>query len=279
MQQSPPPPPAPRADLPEAAQRRLADLGQRAAGGHLLATTDFSVDELLLARAAGFVPLGMVMGSCVYHLGIQYGNWRQNMELQYLSAVMYNARELAMGRMIEEASALGADGIIGVQLNIIYHTWSAQSAEFTAIGTAIRHEGGEPWRNDLGQPFTSDLSGQAFWKLINAGYKPQGLVLGTCVYHVAHQGFMQQLNQAGQNTELSIYTQALYEARELAMSRMQMESERLNANLVVETKISHSQHLWDAHVMEFFAIGTAARGGADRPAVTPQLVVSADNYF
>lgn len=274
--QQPPNPPAP---LPEAAQRRLADLEARAAGGHLLATTDFSVDELLLTRAAGFHPLGMVMGSCVYHLGIQYGSFRQNMELGMLSAAMYNARELAMGRMIQEALALGADGVIGVQLGITYHAWGQQSAEFTAIGTAIRSEAGGSWRNDLGQPFTSDLSGQAFWKLVNAGYRPLGLVLGTCVYHIAHQGFMASLNQYGANTEMTIYTQALYEARELAMSRMQAESERLAADLVVETKISHSTHLWDAHVMEFFAIGTAARATIAKPAVTPQLVVSSDHYF
>ena len=43
------------------------------------------------------------------------------------------------------------------------------------------------WRNNKRQPFTSDLSGQDFWTLIRAGYAPLGLVMGSCVYHIAHQ--------------------------------------------------------------------------------------------
>ena len=40
------------------------------------------------------------------------------MELDTLSQAMYHARELAMTRMEAEADALGADGIVGVRLEI-----------------------------------------------------------------------------------------------------------------------------------------------------------------
>ncbi|MFD0345322.1 heavy metal-binding domain-containing protein [Kitasatospora aburaviensis] len=71
------------------------------------------MNEFLLVREAGFRPLGLVLGSSVYHVGIQLGRWSKNQELTKLSQAMYHARELAMSRMEAEASALGADGIVG----------------------------------------------------------------------------------------------------------------------------------------------------------------------
>jgi uncharacterized protein YbjQ (UPF0145 family) len=52
--------------------------------------------------------------ACVYHVGIQYGSWSKNQELDVLSKAMYHARELAMSRMRAEATAMQADGIVGV---------------------------------------------------------------------------------------------------------------------------------------------------------------------
>jgi uncharacterized protein YbjQ (UPF0145 family) len=263
--------------LPEAARRRLDDLKQRSESGNRIATTDFSVDEFLLVQSLGFEPLGMVVGSSVYHVGYQRGYWNQNMEMQVLTSAMYNARELAMSRMEAEAEALGASGVVGVRLDIRFLAWGEHVGEFIAVGTAVRQKDGQDWRADGGVPFTSDLSGQAFYKLLNAGYRPLGLVLGNCVYHVAHQSFGQLLRQAGMNTEVAVFTQAMYEARELAMSRMQAEAERMKATTVVETRLEVATHVWEYHVMEFLSIGTAVRPITGTvKAVAPQLVLGVD---
>jgi uncharacterized protein YbjQ (UPF0145 family) len=263
--------------LPDAARWRLNDLEQRAASGRVLATTDLSVDEFLLLRRAGFEPVGMVVGSSVYHVGNQTGSWKQNQELQVLTSAMYNARELAMSRMEAEAQALGASGVVGVKLTIRFLEWGTDIGEFIAIGTAVRHGAGQDWRADGGIPFTSDLSGQAFYKLIVSGFRPLGLVLGNCVYHVAHQSFGTFLRQIGQNTEVAPFTQALYEARELAMSRMQAEAERASATSVVETRIEVATHVWASHIMEFLSIGTAIRPiNGELTVLEPQVVLSLD---
>ena len=68
-------------------------------------------------RKAGFEPIALCVGTCVYHVGIQYGNWNKNQEMDVLSKAMYHARELAMERMRAEATAMGADGIVGVKLD------------------------------------------------------------------------------------------------------------------------------------------------------------------
>ena len=93
------------AQIPQSAGSRLAD----AASGKCF-SSDLSVNEFLLVRETGFEPLGMVLGSSVYHVGIQIGRWNQSMELTVLTQALYNARELAMGRMLAEAETLGADG-------------------------------------------------------------------------------------------------------------------------------------------------------------------------
>src|SRR6202012_1713786 len=131
-------------------------------------------------------------------------------------------RELAMSRMEAEAHALGADGIVGVQLQVRRVEWGEDVAEFIAIGTAVVGDNAPPtgtWRDNRGRPFTSDLSGQDFWTLLQAGYAPLGMVMGSCVYHIAHQRFRQAMGHVGQNVAIPQFTGGVYDARELAFAR------------------------------------------------------------
>jgi len=249
-------PPQGGSNLPAHALERLKIMRGDATHRGLF-TSDLSVNEFLLVREAGFDPVGLVVGSSIYHIGFQFSNWRQNQEVNVLSQAMYHSRELAMTRMEEEANALGADGIVGVRLVITQYEWGEGLAEFMAIGTAVRSRSGQSYRNARGMPFTSDLSGQDFWKLIKAGYRPVGMVMGTCVYHVAHQSFGQWMKQVGQNVEMANFTQAIYDARELAMERMQAEAFSLNAQGIIGAQINEESYAWGSHVIEFFAIGTA----------------------
>ena len=258
--------------IPEDAIRRLAEMAPGAPGA--LFTSDLSVNEFLLVREAGFKPVGLVLGSSIYHVGIQARRWGQNQELERLSQAMYHARELAMGRMEAEADALGADGIVGVRLEIEFKEFGNDLAEFVAVGTAVKAESEGKWRNDEGKPFTSDLSGQDFWTLIQSGYAPLGMVMGSCVYHIAHQRSLAALGNVGRNVEITQFTEALYDARELAMSRMQTEAEQLHAEGIVGVQLLSLPHRWGGHTTEFFAIGTAVRPlRADHHIATPQLVL------
>ncbi len=267
--------------LPRDAMARLAELHPDKKG-HIF-TSDLSVNEFLLVKQAGFTPLGLVLGTSVYHAGFQMGRWSKNQELDVLSQAMYHARELAMTRMQAEAEVLGADGIVGVRLEVEFKEWGSDAAEFLAVGTAVKADSEHPgknehgWRNDRNQPFTSDLSGQDFWTLLQAGYAPLGMVMGVCVYHVAHRTFGNILSNMGQNTELPQFTQALYDARELAMARMQKEAEVLAAEGIVGVQLEQRNHTWGSHTTEFFAIGTAVRPiRPDHEIAKPQLVLTLD---
>src|SRR5579863_6758862 len=255
-------------DLPKEAGHRLEELE------HGLFTSDLSVNEFLLIKEAGFHPLGFVMGSSIYHTGIQARRWSKSQELTKLTEAMYNARELAMTRMEEEADQLGADGVVGVRLDVNYYEWGPDLAEFIAVGTAIKHSGGVVHRAPNGRPFTSDLSGQDFWTLLKSGHRPLGMVMGSCVYHVAHQSMWKAMKNVGQNVEMENFTQALYDARELAMERMQKEAKQLEADGIVGVQLVEKSHGWGSHVIEFFAVGTAVTPvEGSEPAPTPGVVL------
>ena len=257
---------------PQAADSRLAHTAGASDAG--VFTSDLSVSEYVLLGEAGFEPLGFVVGSSIYHVGIQVGRWSQNQELQVLTQAMYNARELAMARMQAEADHLSADGIVGVNLKMQMYAWGQGVMEFVATGTAVRALAGTGvHKAPDGRAFTSDLSAQDFFRLLAAGAVPVAFVLGTCVYHIAHQSVMQSLRQAGQNQEMPQFTQGVYEARELALSRMQAEATQAGASGIVGVTVEVKNHVWGEHATEFLATGTAMRRLADAhrlPETTPK---------
>ena len=171
--------------IPESGRERLE---QNREG---LYTSDLSVNEFLLVTEAGFDPVGLVVGSSIFHIGFQVAGPTSSRELDVLSQAMYSARHLAMTRMEEEADQLGADGIVGVRLDIGRYEWGPNMAEFIAIGTAVKHRDGVLHRAPNGRPFQSDLSGQEFWTLLRTGHRPVGMVMGSCVYHVGRRGPLQ----------------------------------------------------------------------------------------
>ena len=258
---------------PQAADGRLAHTAGADPSG--VFTSDLSVSEYVLLGEAGFEPLGFVIGSSIYHIGLQVARWGQNQELQVLTQAMYNARELAMARMQAEAEHLGADGIVGVQLRMQSYVWGQDVLEFLATGTAVKAVGDSAGahRTPDDRAFTSDLSAQDFFRLLAGGAVPVSFVLGTCVYHIAHQSVMQTLRQAGQNQEMVVFTQGIYEARELALSRMQTEAAEAHATGIVGVNVAVYNHVWGEHATEFLATGTAVRRLGDEhrlPATSPK---------
>jgi uncharacterized protein YbjQ (UPF0145 family) len=176
--------------------------------------------------------------------------------------------------MESEAEALGADGVIGVQIRSLGYPFAADVLEFVAVGTAIKSSDGVSHRTPQGRPFTSHLNGQDFWTLHRHGWIPRSLVLGTCVYHIAHMSFRQMLSNLGQNAEMVNFSQAAYDAREIAMTRMQYEGQQVGADGVVGVTVSESAWAWGEHAIEFFAMGTSvSRIRPDAQPENPTMVM------
>ncbi len=130
-----------RRDPQDAIDQELAQY----APGHGAFTSDLSGQEFWLVLDKGYRPLGLVVGNCVFSMGAMRAALAAvrvavRGEVRQMSQLLYDARELAMKRMKDEADRLGADGIVGVDLRI-QEMHGGEVIEVTAIGTAVRYVG------------------------------------------------------------------------------------------------------------------------------------------
>lgn len=265
--------------LPLQAQRRLADLRQQ--GG--LFTSDLTVNEFLLGREAGLEPVTQVMGSSIYHVGWQYmpRNWWRSgsQELSVISEALNRARDLALGRMQQEAQLAGADAVVGVRIDRGRYDWAGDLIEFNAVGTAVR----VPNAPRDGRPIAmTNLSGQDFWKLFKSGYWPLGVVASSTVFYVMASWRTQMANNSWwggrANQELSDFTQGLYIARHIVMTRIQQQA-RGGAAGVVGTELEEEAEEYEVDlgndntrtdmIFTFHAMGTAIAEAAEHAAPPP----------
>ena len=177
-------------------------------------TAQLTAHEFWLALNKGFQPLRMVMGHCMFALGslthfvsTTKGNFPG--EVKAYTDFMHQARALAVARVQFEADELGADGVIGVNIEVKF-LHNNEWMQVNAIGTAVRYVGtghseqgkvaigarqpkvreGSTQRPQnvmdvqvdyRGRAFTSNLSGEALWMMLEAGYEPLGIIIGNGV--------------------------------------------------------------------------------------------------
>ncbi|HEV3311029.1 MAG TPA: heavy metal-binding domain-containing protein [Chloroflexota bacterium] len=270
--------------LPVQAKRRLAELAKNP--NHLF-TSDLSVSEFLLTRHEGLKPITQVMGSCFYHVGysglLMRGMWTGSSEMHMITQAYDNARDLALGRLREEAEMVGASAVIGVRLKKAEYEWGSDTIEYTAVGTAVHVEGAAPAE----QVALTTLTGEDYWKLLQAGYGPVGVAGGNCVYYqvgwdTTNINYFWSGGWA--NREIGDLTQGIRAARYIAQQGMHNSAGRVGADGVVGVTIERHQREHEVEMQDdtrrtdmiftFLTMGTAvARLKIARPQSTPKLVV------
>ena len=257
--------------LPLNAEWRLRTLREN----KRLFTSSLSVNEFVLTRAERIAPLGQVTGNCSYHVGWQPSAVYASMELTVVSRAHNEAWRLALSRLQAEAKTLGAHGVVGVTLTAKPSAWDDRMLEVSAVGTAIC------WQDApvTSAPFVSALSGQEFWALLSAGYRPVGVAYGTCVYQQVTTNATKWitgsrlLNSAARvNLELREYTFGFDDSRRIAVRYMEEEAARLGAGGIVGVKIEKQISIREVEVelyederkqkrkdlfVRFFVLGTA----------------------
>ena len=292
----------PGSGLPPAATARMAEIRRSGTWGSAL-----TADEFTSIKSVGFDPAGQVLGAAVYNIGYTGGYacpaWGGGyvMGARYSSyaspynsvtatsgsgslgsyapmvRTMYEARRTAISRMTAECEALGGHGVVGVRLTI--GPFPAGGLEFKAIGTAVRAPGVAPLR----APFTSDLSGQDFAKLVLAGWVPAGLVLGISI-GARHDDWVTvtQTRWGAGNTEVAGYTDLVNATRHDARNQLRRDVARHGADGVVVQRMEirvgeHECTMQEGrrdHVVEATIIGTAiAQFDRRRQAARPPLAI------
>ena len=244
-----------------------------------------SADEFAAIRSVGCEPVGQVFGAAVYNAGASaYGcpgasgspgdgsPARLATEVSGgggagsfgpLVQAMDQARHTALDRMITECAQLGGHGVVGVHVSRGAFLGGAQ---FTVIGTAVRVPGAAHGQS---APFTSDLSGQDFAKLITAGWVPVGLALGISIgSRHDDRGTTRQARWISGNAEVVGWTELVNQVRHDARRQLESDVGRLGAEGVVIAAMPMRVRQRDCpavvgrrdHVVEASLIGTAVAG-------------------
>jgi uncharacterized protein YbjQ (UPF0145 family) len=272
--------------IPLAASERLAQFaGSGASAGETAAaptvfSSDLEVSEWSALARLGITPLTQVMGSSIYHVGWQPTYYNVPTEVRVISDAFNESRRLALGRLLEEAQACRADAVVGVRIEQGLHDWAAGAVEFIAVGTAVRlPQALRDPAGQNGQTVLSDLTGQEFVLLCEAGIRPVGIAAHTSVHYIPASGQTQQAQSSmwgrWANQELRDFSQGVYEAREKAMGFVSAQVQALDGNGVIGVSVSeHSRThevkrgMYDTRDLEvtFHVMGTAIR---EDPTLSP----------
>ena len=288
-------------ELPAIPEARVQEIRSSGTWGSAL-----TADEFAAVRSAGFEPVGQVFGASVYNAGSASGYscpgiWgsrgdglppRATTQVSGrgglgsfgpLVQAMYQARRNAIDRMTTECTELGGHGVVGVRLS--RGSFPLGGPQFKAIGTAVRAPAAA-----LGPrvPFTCDLSGQDFAKLIMKGWVPAGLVLGISIgSRHDDRKTARQTRWGSGNAEVASWTELVNESRHDARRELESDVKRLGADGVVIAAMEMRVRERDCpvqvgrhdHIVEATLIGTAiarfSRAG-QRQAAPALAVISLD---
>lgn len=264
--------PAPEGDLREVTRQAAAALEAGTSPVRTRASTsDLSIDEVLLLHSIDWEPAELVCGVSVASIPAGVWTWGSG-EIFSASAAHARAVATALNRLQAETQAVGGHGAVGVHIEVEVERHTVQA---TIVGTAIRPCGSTKSR---GQPFVSDLSSRDFVLLHRAGWEPVGMAFGASFVYAPRRSAGTAITQRTQNVELTNFTEAMYQARELAMERMQESALEMHAAGVVAVQVGEGPMPFAHHAVRFTAWGTAVRlteGGHQY--LRPRVVLPVDD--
>jgi hypothetical protein len=236
-------------DLPEAAVRRL---------GEGAFTSGLSVPDFAACLQMGLEPVGFTQGYCVMqwqfygaspfgiggfggqvsirgyseNFGCPHGMvsaehraWGQNYEQAWVQDAWATGFTTAYTRMVDEAEAAGAHGIVGV-VDSSGPLADMGVVEFRIQGTAVRVVDGDPPPD--GRPWSTYLAGQRLTKLVEAGYAPVSVTASVasvrqwanCVTQYLTEGGASMYGGFTQGAEITQTAKAQTMARQIASQRV-----------------------------------------------------------
>jgi uncharacterized protein YbjQ (UPF0145 family) len=252
-----------------AAGRRLARAPHGRGAGPV--TSDLHIDETLLLHSVGWEATDLVIGAA--EVSVPYGTFTWSTQGALAPDVAARSLTAAMAaaadRLHRDCTRAGGVGVIGVEVEV---GLTQHAAHVTLTGTAVA-----PSERTGGRiPWVSDLSVRDFCLLHAAGYEPLGLAFGTAMVQVPYRSVGAAFKQMTANVELENYTNALYEAREVGMERMQQAAISMQAKGVVAVSVIDRPLPFASHVIGFTAWGTAVRlrPGGEHTYLQPRVTVS-----
>jgi uncharacterized protein YbjQ (UPF0145 family) len=212
--------------------------------------------QLYCQMDSGFKPHSFVFGNVAYSIGLggSIGGVLRGLargEVPQYTQIFDRTRHLALNRIKQEAKRVGANAVIGIQTSVM-PLLGAQ--EMLMMGTASSHPALNGYAMD---PVTSDMTNEELWNIVNMGYMPISLVMGVSVYSLGLASGITTGLKSLVGGQVHGLTELLYEAREKALERVQLDAQKCGADEVVGVKTK----IYDmgGGLVEFMVIGTAIK--------------------
>jgi uncharacterized protein YbjQ (UPF0145 family) len=260
-----------------------------------------SVNAFAAIRSVGFEPVGQVFGAAGYPLtataavscpgsiapslvpgaSARVTGWPGS--AARIAQARYDGYRTAIDRMTGECADLGGHGIVGAALQVTEtpgDSFTAATVAFKVIGTAVRARDCPP----LPRPFTTELSGPDFAKLLIDGWVPAGIALGISVAGLHDNLVTASSGPWGTgNAEVPTYTDLMVCVRQDARSRLEQTVRALGADGVVVSAMTLHVRSDECrahpggtdHFAEAVMTGTAVArfAGRRQAAAAPRLAV------
>jgi uncharacterized protein YbjQ (UPF0145 family) len=206
-------------ELPKRAEVRL----NRTTSGELPWMSTYSIPDFVLVEQLRIDPLAQVTGACYFHAATDNQGHiflDSNLDAANLVRAYYRAKDDALERLIQEASAVGAHAVLNARYRF---RREGTVVSFTILGTAVRFLGLNPPK----RPLISPLSGEETYKLLNRGWLPVSIALGYH-WHCMPVGFSTKfgIQQSWYNQEFGDVTDRFMESRQLAIRKMRQDGSR-----------------------------------------------------
>ena len=223
-----------------------------------------SPSETLLNLRSGYRPVGVVVGVSVVAKGNVTGQSGLNgAELRVQTDAVATGLANARRRAVEQALALGASGVVGMQVELLKNAAAHEALiEIRCVGTAVSG------RETTDAPFLTNLHGADLVALFATGYRPVGLAVGFCFYTQASGYRSDNARQkattvtalAARPYEHPDFTDATYAARGIAMGRLNADALAVGAEGVVGVELAPEiEKRTEALHISLVLIGTAIR--------------------
>jgi uncharacterized protein YbjQ (UPF0145 family) len=180
-------------------------------------------------------------GSLTVQQYLNEGGW---FELEERTAAYNDVRTQALESLRAAAREIGALAVVDVRIHRGLFGHAQHAIEFTALGTAVTSGRLEAGKNDP-VPLVS-LGGTDFWKLVESGVWPLGLVGGTSVVYIV-SGYRTKMarfrlsRRSYRNQEYEDHTEGLRNARLHATGRLRQEATQLGASGVLGISVGRER--------------------------------------
>jgi uncharacterized protein YbjQ (UPF0145 family) len=196
--------------------------------------TELSGNDFACLAQKNYTPGNIVIGNSVTSLGLSDKiesslTGMLGKELAPITNRLNESRQNAYQRMMQEAAALSATGVIAVNSKLLFH-WN--NLESILSGSTVNATN-QPTKMPL---FSASVDGKQFYALLDAEYTPVSFVFGNVAYATAMSGGLMGKLGTFKRGDVQSLSDAFNQTRRLALTRIIDRAEENKANAVIDIK-------------------------------------------